>query len=198
MDQRLLHRRKSGSTLSRLLERSLYRRACPTLTLARTISKISSQGHRHPPVVSISILLGRLRTAQLAILSKRIIPATTRSWVGNASAKDSQRADSLPCFKSNNNCTIPIFLTKSRVTIGSGVPHFVTSIGKPHQCFISIRRLQRITTRLRSASFMHWRCYKERLAAFGHRWHKAFKEGLKVSIDVYVCRQAAYWSRSIP
>ena len=100
MDQRLLHQRKSGSTLSRLLERSLYRRACQILTLARTISKISSQAYRHPRVVLISILPGRSRTAQLAILSKRIIPATTRLWVGNGSAKDSQRADSLPCFNS--------------------------------------------------------------------------------------------------
>ena len=163
MDQRLLHQRKSGSTLSRLLERSLYRRACQILTPARTISKISSQGYRHPRVVLISILPGRLRTAQLATLSRRIIPATTRSWVGNASAKDSQRADSLPCFKINDNYTISTFLTESQVTIGSGVPDLITPIGKPHQCFISIPRLQRITTRLRSASFMHWRCYKDGL-----------------------------------
>ena len=163
MVQRLLHQRKSGSTLSRLLERSLYRRACQTPTPARTISEISSQAYRHPRVVLISILPGRLRTAQRATLSRRIIPATTRSWVGNASAKDSQRADSLPCFEFNDNSTISIFLTESQFTIGSGVPDLIAPSGKPHQCFVSIARLQRITTRIRSANFMHWRCYEDGL-----------------------------------
>lgn len=141
MDQRLLHQRKSGSTLSKLLEKSLYRRAYQILTPARTISKISSQEYRHPRVVLISILPGQLRTAQLATLSRRTIPATTRSWVENASAKDSQRADSLPCFEFNDNYTNFIFLTESQVTIGSGVPDLITPIGQPHHYFISIARL---------------------------------------------------------
>ena len=143
MDRRLLRQRKSGSTLSRLQERSLYRRACQTLTPARTILKISSQGYRHPRVVSISIPLGRLKTVQLATLFRRTIPATTHSWAGNASARDSQRADSLPSFKVNDNYAILIFLfhTESQITIGYVVPNLIPPIGKPHQCFISIAKL---------------------------------------------------------
>ena len=128
MDQRHLHQRKSGSTLSRLLERSLYRKACQTLTPARTISKISSQGYRHPRVVSISIPLGPLKTVRLATLSRRIIPAMTHSWVGNASARDSRRADLLPCFKFNDNYAILSFSSIQNLRLQSNLVCLILSL----------------------------------------------------------------------